>query len=100
MVGTAPSLTALRWLPGARVQEVDSGCCGMAGSFGYEAEHYEISLAMGERALFQAVRALPPDGLVVAAGASCRQQIRHGTGREARHLAEALAAALAAPETR
>jgi Fe-S oxidoreductase len=94
MVGTQPSLTALQWLPGAIVREVDSGCCGMAGSFGYEAEHYEVSLAMGERALFKAVRDLPPDALVVAAGVSCRQQIFHGTGRRALHLVEALAGAL------
>ncbi|HET9000721.1 MAG TPA: FAD-linked oxidase C-terminal domain-containing protein [bacterium] len=97
MVGTQPSLSALGWLPGATVREVDSGCCGMAGSFGYEAEHYEVSLAMGERALFKAVRDLPPDALVIAAGASCRQQIQHGTGRRALHLVEALADALDAP---
>ena len=95
MVGTQPSLAALRWLPGATVQEVDSGCCGMAGSFGYEAEHYAVSLAMGERALFKAVRGLPPDAWIVAAGASCRQQILHGTGRRAMHLVEVLASALA-----
>ncbi len=94
MVGTQPSLAALRWLPDATVREVDSGCCGMAGSFGYEVEHHEVSLAMGERVLFKAVRALPPDALVVAAGASCRQQIFHGTGRRAAHLVEALEAAL------
>ncbi len=98
MVGTQPSLAALRWLPGAAVQEVDSGCCGMAGSFGYEVEHYEVSLAMGERVLFKAIRELPADALIVAAGASCRQQILHGTGRRAVHLVEALAAAVAAPE--
>jgi FAD/FMN-containing dehydrogenase/Fe-S oxidoreductase len=94
MVGTQPSLTALRWLPGATVTEVDSGCCGMAGSFGYEAEHHETSLAMGERVLFKTVRDLPPDAVVIAAGASCRQQILHGTGRRAVHLVEALAGAL------
>ncbi|HLW60905.1 MAG TPA: FAD-linked oxidase C-terminal domain-containing protein [bacterium] len=94
MVGTQPSLAALRWLPGATVVEADSGCCGMAGSFGYEAEHYAVSLAMGERALFKAIRDLPVDALIVAAGASCRQQILHGTGRPAVHLVEALAEAL------
>jgi len=97
MVGTQPSLTALGWVPGVTAREVDSGCCGMAGSFGYEAEHYEISMAMGERALFKAVRALPPDAVVVAAGTSCRQQILHGTGRRALHLVEALVDALDAP---
>ncbi len=94
MVGTGPSLAALRGVPGFTVQEVDSGCCGMAGSFGIEREHHEISLAMGERVLFKAIRDLPSDALVVAAGASCRQQITHGTGRRAVHLAEALASAL------
>src|SRR5437588_311897 len=94
MVGTQPSHAARRWLPGATVQEVDSGCCGMAGSFGYEAEHYDMSLAMGERVLFKAIRELPPDALIVAAGTSCRQQILHGTGRRALHLVEALAGAL------
>ena len=94
MVGTQASLTALRWLPDATVREVDSGCCGMAGSFGYEAEHHEVSLAMGERVLFKAVRELPSEALVVAAGASCRQQILHGTGRRALHLVEVLADAL------
>jgi len=97
IVGTQPSLAALRWLPGATVREVDSGCCGMAGSFGFESEHYEVSLAMGERVLFKAVRDLPRDALVVAAGVSCRQQILHGTGRRAVHLVEALAGALDAP---
>jgi Fe-S oxidoreductase len=94
MVGTGPSLSALRAIPGAEVQEVDSGCCGMAGSFGFEAEHYETSLAMGGRALFGAVREFPADGIVVAAGASCRQQIFSGTGRRALHLVEVLASAL------
>ena len=97
LVGTQPSLAALRWLPGAAVREVDSGCCGMAGSFGFEAEHYAVSLAMGERVLFKAIRDLPPDAVVVAAGASCRQQILHGTGRRALHLVEALAETLEAP---
>jgi FAD/FMN-containing dehydrogenase/Fe-S oxidoreductase len=97
MVGTQYSLTALRWIPGAVVREVDSGCCGMAGSFGFEAEHYEISQAMGERVLFKTIRELPAEALVVAAGASCRQQIHHGTGRRALHLVEALAGALDAP---
>jgi FAD/FMN-containing dehydrogenase/Fe-S oxidoreductase len=98
MVGTAPSLAALRWIPGTVVEEVDSGCCGMAGSFGFEAEHYKTSMAMGERALFPAVRDFPADGIIVAAGTSCRQQILHGTGRRAMHLVEALAAALDAAD--
>ncbi len=94
LIGSAPSLQALRMLPGAKVEEVDSGCCGMAGSFGYEKEHYELSLAIGSRRLFPAVTAKGPEWEVVAAGVSCRQQIAHGTGRRARHLIEVLADAL------
>ncbi len=94
IVGTGPALAALRAVPGWNVQFVDAGCCGMAGSFGLEREHYEVSLAMGERVLFKTVREFPADGVIVAAGASCRQQIAHGTGRRAIHLAEALADAL------
>jgi len=93
-VGSGPTLQALRLLPGATVEEVDSGCCGMAGSFGYEKEHYELSLAIGERRLFPAVRSTGEDCTIVAAGVSCRQQIAHGTGRRAKHLVEVLADAL------
>ena len=73
---------------GARddVQTLDSGCCGMAGLFGYEREHYDVSMRMGERVLFPAVRAA--EGDVVAPGTSCREQIRDGTGREALHPAQ------------
>jgi Fe-S oxidoreductase len=97
LVGTAAALELLRLIPGADVREVDSGCCGMAGSFGYEAEHYAISQKIGERVLFPAVRALPPTATVLAMGTSCRHQIADGTARRALHLAEALAEALAAP---
>ncbi|MFB3818122.1 MAG: anaerobic glycerol-3-phosphate dehydrogenase subunit C [Candidatus Methylomirabilales bacterium] len=94
LIGSSPSLRVLRLLPDARVDEVDSGCCGMAGSFGYEVEHYALSLAIGERRLFPAVRARDPQSEIVAAGVSCRQQIAHGTKRRARHLVEVLAEAL------
>lgn len=80
---------------GYTVDEVDSGCCGMAGSFGFEREHYDLSMAIGERRLLPAVRALPSDVPVVAMGVSCRQQIAHGTGRSARHLVELLEDGLA-----
>lgn len=93
LVGTKPSLRTLS-LPGHSVTEVDSGCCGMAGSFGYEAEHYDISIAMAERRLLPAVRQQPDETIIAAAGVSCRQQIRHGTGRQALHPAEILQAAL------
>ncbi|MBN2490457.1 MAG: FAD-binding protein [Planctomycetes bacterium] len=95
LVGTEMLSRLLARVPGLVVEEVDAGCCGMAGAFGYEAEHYEISLRMGEDRLFPAVRAAAPDTVVVAPGASCRQQIRHGTGRPVRHPVEVLRDALA-----
>ena len=94
MVGLEPSKTALGLPPNYTVEEVDSGCCGMAGSFGYEAEHYDISLQMAERRLLPAVRAAGTDTLIVAAGVSCRQQIQHGAQRRALHPAEVLRAAV------
>jgi len=94
LTGSSPSLQVLRLLPQTNVEEVDSGCCGMAGSFGYEKEHYELSLAIGNRRLFPAIKAKGPEWEVVAAGVSCRQQIAHGTGRRAKHLVEILAEAL------
>ncbi len=78
-----------------KVQVIPSGCCGMAGSFGYEAEHFAISQQIGELVLFPAVRGTPADTLVAAPGTSCRHQIKDGTGRIALHPAEILAAALA-----
>lgn len=93
LVGTAPSKRTLT-LPGHSVTEIDSGCCGMAGAFGYEAEHYDISLAMAERRLLPAIRQKNQETLIAAAGVSCRQQIKHGTGRQAYHPAEILRAAL------
>ena len=72
----------------------DSGCCGLAGAFGFEPEHYDISMQIGERVLLPAVRAEPDTTLVIADGFSCREQVRHGAGRDAIHLAELLAAAL------
>jgi FAD/FMN-containing dehydrogenase/Fe-S oxidoreductase len=72
----------------------DSGCCGLAGSFGYEADHYDISMAIGERVLLPAVRDAGRDTLLVADGFSCREQIEHGTGRRAHHVAELLAYAI------
>ena len=75
------------------VEEIDSGCCGMAGSFGYEKEHYDVSIAIGNRRLFPAVEK-NPDAIVVAPGISCRQQVEHATGRKPLHPAEALVRAL------
>ncbi len=82
--GNAASEAFLREL-GLDVEQVASGCCGMAGSFGYEAEHYELSMQIGELALFPAVRAAAAERVVLAAGVSCRTQIASGTEREAQH---------------
>lgn len=93
-IGTAPLVRCLKELGGFEVDEVDSGCCGMAGSFGFEAEHYGLSIEVGRRRLFKAVQAADKDATVVAAGVSCRQQIEHGAGRIARHPVELLAEAV------
>ncbi len=85
----------LRMVPGVEVQTVQTSCCGMAGSFGYEAEHYDVSMKMAEVSLLPAVRNSSTDTLLVADGTSCRHQIADGTGREARHVARVLAEALA-----
>lgn len=92
LVGTEPTLATLRAIPGAEVSEISSGCCGMAGSFGYEEEHYDLSIKIGELRLFPAVRESSLDTLIVANGFSCRHQITHGTQRSSLHLAEAIAA--------
>jgi Fe-S oxidoreductase len=94
LVGMAAAVGLLQQLEGCCVQEVDSGCCGMAGSFGYEHEHYEISRAVGERMLLPSVRAREPGTVVVAPGFSCRHQIQHFTGVEAVSTIELLAASL------
>jgi FAD/FMN-containing dehydrogenase/Fe-S oxidoreductase len=94
LVGTNPSHSMLTLPHSYAVTEVDSGCCGMAGAFGYEVEHYDVSMAMAERRLLPAVRAQDEDTIIVAAGASCRQQIRHGSGRQVLHPAQALRAAM------
>ncbi|HYZ17105.1 MAG TPA: FAD-linked oxidase C-terminal domain-containing protein, partial [Candidatus Acidoferrum sp.] len=93
--GAMPAvLRALRAVPGLDVTPIESSCCGMAGSFGYEPQHYEISMKMAERSLLPAVRAAKPETLVVADGMSCKHQIAHGTGRHSLHVAEVYAAAL------
>ncbi len=82
-------------VPGMDVGVVESSCCGMAGSFGYEAEHVAVSRAMAEQSLLPAVRAADADTLIVADGTSCRHQIADGASRQAVHVARVLAAALA-----
>jgi FAD/FMN-containing dehydrogenase/Fe-S oxidoreductase len=76
---------------GLEARFLDSGCCGMAGAFGFEEGHYDVSMACAERALLPAVREARPEEIVLADGFSCREQIRQATGRRARHLAELLA---------
>ena len=76
------------------VQLIPSGCCGMAGSFGYEEEHYDVSMKIGELVLFPTVRQQPEDVIIAASGTSCRHQIKDGTGRKAKHPVEILWEAL------
>ena len=93
LVGTKPTEETLALAPGTEVTVVDSGCCGMAGQFGYEKGHYEASMKMGERRLFPAVREAG-ESVVIAPGTSCREQILGGTRRRAQHPAVYLASRL------
>jgi Fe-S oxidoreductase len=95
LTGTSPLLAILQLIPDVTVTEIPSGCCGMAGAFGHEKEHYDISLAVGEDRLFPAVRAASPETIIAATGTSCRQHIFDGTGRWAVHSIVILAEALA-----
>jgi FAD/FMN-containing dehydrogenase/Fe-S oxidoreductase len=94
VVGTGPVTEMLSLPSNYQVKEVDSGCCGMAGSFGYEKEHYEISMQMAERKLLPAVRAQKEETLIAASGFSCRHQVHHGSGRTVLHPVEILRQAL------
>jgi FAD/FMN-containing dehydrogenase/Fe-S oxidoreductase len=96
-VGTAASMALLRRIPGAHVVEIDSGCCGMAGSFGFESEHHDMSITVGGDRLFPALAAEPEETIVAASGVSCRQQIFHGAGRTAWHPVELVREAMADP---
>ncbi|MBI3922121.1 MAG: FAD-binding protein [Armatimonadetes bacterium] len=93
LVGTAPLIRVLK-AAGFSVEEVNSGCCGMAGSFGFEREHYDFSIGIGSMRLFEAIRAAQDGALVVAPGMSCRQQIADGTAVTAKHPVEVLAEAV------
>jgi Fe-S oxidoreductase len=93
--GAMPAVEqVLRLVPGLDVRPVESSCCGMAGSFGYETEHYDVSMQMAERDLLPAVRNAAADALIVADGTSCRHQIAGGAARPAMHAARVLAQAL------
>jgi Fe-S oxidoreductase len=89
IVGVDDSGAALR-AAGFSAHIPDAGCCGLAGSFGFDKDHYQVSVDVGERVLFPAVRAEAQDTVIVADGFSCREQIRHGTRRRAYHSAEIL----------
>jgi Fe-S oxidoreductase len=84
----------LNWIPELEVEVIESGCCGMAGSFGYETEHYDTSMQMAELSLLPAVRHAGEDTLIVADGTSCRSQIKDGSGRDGWHVARVLEMAL------
>ena len=84
----------LKLIPDANIETIESGCCGMAGSFGYGLETYETSVQMGELDLLPAVRATDDETIIVADGTSCRHQISEGTNRNAMHIARVLELAL------
>ncbi len=90
----APVEKALGLIPNLAVETIDSSCCGMAGSFGYDAEHYDVSMKMAERSLLPKVREADADTLIAADGFSCRHQISDGTGRSGLHVARILEQAL------
>ena len=99
-----PVQQVMALIPGLEVQLIESSCCGMAGSFGYEKEHIDVSMKMAELSLLPAVRKADAHTLIVADGTSCRHQIHDGAAREAVHVARVMAAALDAepfgrPET-
>ena len=90
LVGTKKAIKLLESNPGCDVQEIESGCCGMAGAVGFEKEHYDISMKIGEQTLFPTIRSQNGSFNVVSEGVSCRQQIEDGTGKKAKHLVEIL----------
>ncbi|HEY1187289.1 MAG TPA: FAD-binding and (Fe-S)-binding domain-containing protein, partial [Gemmata sp.] len=93
VIGANDEMALLKKM-GVEVREPEKGCCGLAGSFGFEAGHYDVSRAIGEQRLLPAVRAAGADERLIANGFSCQTQIAQGTGREPRHLAEVIASAL------
>lgn len=94
LASLTPTKKMLSLPPNYKVQLIPSGCCGMAGSFGYEAEHYELSMQVGELVLFPTIRQQPEEVVIAAPGTSCRHQIKDGTGRKAKHPIEILWEAL------
>ena len=97
--GTASTHDMLKLIPNCDVEEIESGCCGMAGSFGYEVEHYDLSIELAEMSLAPAIRAASSNTIICAMGTSCREQIEHTTGRHALHPIEVMAEALMVTKT-
>ena len=91
----SPVEKLLSLIPELEVEMIESGCCGMAGVFGYAADTYETSMQMGELSLFPLVRKASAETIIVADGCSCRHQIKHGTGRDAVHVARLIRQAIA-----
>lgn len=94
VASSSPTIEMLSIPENYTVKEIPSGCCGMAGSFGYEKEHYELSKKIGELVLFPEIRNSPPETIIAAPGTSCRHHIKDGTGRKAKHPVEVLYEAL------
>ncbi len=94
LVGIEASKKVLSFPKNYQVTTINSGCCGMAGSFGYEKEHYDLSMQVGELVLFPSIRAEDENVLIAASGTSCRHQIKDGTGRHSQHAIEILYDAL------
>jgi Fe-S oxidoreductase len=92
--GLESTVRMLELIPNCTVEVIESGCCGMAGSFGYEAEHYDLSITLAEMALAPAIREADAETIICAPGTSCRDQIEHTTGRRAQHPIEVLDGAL------
>jgi Fe-S oxidoreductase len=90
LASIGPTLRMLSLPENYQVCEIPSGCCGMAGSFGYEKEHYEVSMKIGSLVLFPVAKMLDPEAVLAAPGTSCRHQIHDGTGRKALHPAQVL----------
>ncbi len=98
LASTKPTLFVLGFPENYTVEEIPSGCCGMAGAFGYEKEHYDLSMKVGELVLFPAVRNSSKETIIAAPGTSCRCQIKDGTDRTALHPVEILYDALVETE--
>jgi FAD/FMN-containing dehydrogenase/Fe-S oxidoreductase len=96
--GTRNTHKMLELIPNCRLEEIESGCCGMAGSFGYEKEHYELSIKLAEMSLAPTIRNASAKTIICASGTSCREQIEHTTGRQALHPIEVFAEALIVDE--